>query len=119
MDFAAPNIPEQTTRIVEFDLLDENGVALPQASLATATLKLYDAATGVAIGAATRNVLASVNSSGHLKLELLPADSIILNDALAVEVHTALFEWTYPNATPTRRGQFVAALGVINASKVP
>lgn len=119
MDFAAPNIPERTTRIIEFDLLDETGAAIPQASLATATLKLYDAATQVAIGAATRNVQSSVNSSGHMKLELIPDDSPILNDALVVEVHVALFEWTYPNATPTRRGQFVVALGVINASKVP
>lgn len=109
--------PERTTQKIQFTIKDEAGVAIPAASLSTCTLKLYDAATQAAIGTATRDVLTSVDAAGLLALTLGAADSPILNDDLVVEVHVALFEWTYNGVIG--RGQFVALLGVVNASKVP
>jgi len=110
-------VPERTTRRITFTLNDEAGVAIPGTNLATCTLKLFDAATAVAIGTATRNVLGSVNAQGLLSQTFVPDDNPILDDTLVVEAHVALFEWTYN--PPNGRGQFVVLIGVVNQAKVP
>lgn len=126
-DKVFPSIPERTTQKFSVTLKDENGVAIPGASLTTCTLTLYSKGVlgaprsawplAVVNGREDLDVKANVDPSGVLTFIFAPDDNAILDDSLDVEVHGALVEWTY-NAGASR-GQFEADVPVRNSAKVP
>lgn len=124
-DLTAPTyvIAEQTTRFLEFQLLDENDSGIPAAELQSLTLTLYDPRTGAIINSRDdMSVLnangGTVDAQGNAVLELGPADNVIVgqNAGLVQEDHVALLEWVYEAGT--RQGRHLIFLRVENLAKV-
>jgi len=126
-DKVFPSIPERTTQKFSVTLKDENGVAIPGASLTTCTLTLVDKGPvgaprhawpkTIVNGRDDVDVKANVNGSGLLTFTFTPDDNRILDDRLDTEVHGALFEWTY--LAGAARGQFEADFPIVNSVRVP
>lgn len=97
-------IIEGTTRLFTATILDENSVAIPAASLATLTVTLTSLHSGAIINSRNAQSILNANggvvdSAGKLSWTMSAADNAILNSALAVESHRALFIWTYGGKT--------------------
>lgn len=95
---------ERTSSQYTAQLLDELGGAVPASSLSTLVLTLYDRVTNAIINSRNQqNVLntngVTIDASGNITWSITPADNVILNDALAVEMHVALFEATWAGGT--------------------
>lgn len=108
---------EKTTAYYSGTLTDESGAALPAASLATLALSYYDVASGTTINSRNaQNALntngVTVDSSGLLTWRLDPADTAILGTG-RVEVHEALFTWTW-GTNPTKTGRHLVQIAVQN-----
>jgi hypothetical protein len=112
---------EKTTQKLTAVIKDETGAIIPGASLSTLTVTLYDTATNAIINSRNNQSIlgangGSVDSSGNLAWIMDPADNVILNDALAQEIHVALLVWTY--AAGAKRGEYEIALIVPNTVRV-
>lgn len=93
-------ILERTSRKYSAAIKDLDGVAVPAASLATMVLTLYSLHSLAVINSrSAQNILnannVTIDGSGNLVWEVQPADNQILDDNLAIEIHRALFEWTW------------------------
>jgi len=89
-------LAEGATGILAFTVQDEDGVAIPGSSLDTCTLTLYDQRSREIINTQEdTDIKALVNESGVGSVELAPADTAIVNQRRALEVHVALIQWTY------------------------
>lgn len=115
------NILERSTRKVTALVTDQDDAGLPAASLTTLTLTLYSLHSLAIINSRDHvSVLnannGTVDSSGNLAWESQPADNQILDATLAVEIHRALFEWTW--ASGTKAGKHEVDLYVRNLNKV-
>lgn len=115
-------IPEKTTKVITFVVADENDAPIPAASLSTLTLTLYplrQPATTINARVA-QNVLntnnVTVDSGGNGRWESQPADNVIIESHLAVEIHRALFEYTW--AGGTKSGKHEIDLYVQNLHRV-
>ncbi len=92
---------EKSTPKITAVIKDEDGIVIPGGSLNTLTLTLYDKATDTLLGSrsAQQDILevngGSVDGSGNFALQLTAADMAIVTDAVRVETHIALIEWTY------------------------
>lgn len=118
---ASVTVMERTTQKLTSTIKDENLTGIPNTSLTTLTLTLYDVRTAAIIaGRNKQNVLnangVTVDGSGNLVWVMDPADNPILDDTLAQEVHCALFEFTY--AAGAKRGQGEVNIVVRNSAKV-
>lgn len=120
-----PNEYEQTEkgsgRLIA-TITEEDGVTpIPVGTLTTLTLTLYadDANQTIINGRNAQSILGvnggAVDASGVLTLTLSPADNAIVNTALEVERHIALFEWTWGVG---KAGKYELVLLVRNLAKV-
>ena len=94
------DVLERTTRIFSATVQDLDGVAIPAASLTTMVLTLYSLHSLAVINSRNAQDILNANNvtidaNGLLTWELQPADNQILDNSRPVEVHRALFEWTW------------------------
>jgi hypothetical protein len=107
-------VTEQTTLRITATLTDEAGTPIPLGGLTAMTLTLYlrdVAAQTILNGVTATDILntgrATVHAtSGLLTLTLLPADNVILNDALDQEWHRALIQGTYNAGAKSFKHEF-------------
>lgn len=129
-------IQEQTSGAYRATITDEGGSMLPGSTLSTLKLTLYQVGSGGAITYINaRNEQNVLNANGvtvydalqvdtlsdgttlsyNLKWIIAPADTTIINSALKVERHIALFEWTWPTG---KAGKHEVILAVKNLTEV-
>ncbi len=116
-------ILEGTTATYTATLQDENGDAIPSASLSALTLTYYDLASGDIINSRNaQNVLGANNVTVHATSGLLTwsiqAEDTVINGskhAHTVEPHIALFEWT---TTGGSSGKHLLQLDIKQLEKV-
>lgn len=90
-------VPEESTPLLTFQIVDRDGVGFqPDVFILT----LYDNKTGdILNGRDEQNVLnangCTVDADGNVEFTMEPEDTTILDTASALEVHIALFEWTW------------------------
>lgn len=93
-------ISEQETPTYEFRLVDEAGVPIAGSTLNTATLTLYAVPSGTIINSRNgQNVLnanqVTISEAGLVTWTLQLNDVKILDNTLRIEVHRALFLFTW------------------------
>jgi len=93
-------VNEKSTAKYTATLKDEDGVIIPAANIVSLTLTLCEVPDGTIINSRsdqdvlnTNNV--TVDSSGILIYTLQELDTIIVNAALATEIHRATFKMTF------------------------
>lgn len=116
-----PNILEGVNALYTATLVDENGFVIAASALLTLTLTYCDVATRLILnGREAQNALnqhnVTVDNAGLLSWKLQPADTGIINDGLAVEMHRALFTWTW--GSPIKVGRHEIDLGIENLLKI-
>lgn len=122
-DFTTPPLREATTAILEMDVLDPDGVAIPGSALDAVLLTLYDEETTTIINARDHEDITNhVDENGHLTIELDAVDQAIQDKTLAHEYHRALLQWTWTLAgspATQRSGNFEIRIIVRNISNLP
>lgn len=93
-------VKEQQSGLESFTLVDELGVAVPASALTTATLTLSMIPTGTIVNNRNgQNVLnannVTIDGQGVVTWAVQPADMAILDDTRRLEVHRALFIFTW------------------------
>lgn len=93
-------VRERSSGVYSAQLLDEDGVAIPAATLTTLTLTLYVKETGDIINLRNaQNVLnannVAVDSSGNLVWTVQPADHAVVATGRKLERHRAVFDFTW------------------------
>lgn len=101
-------VNEGSTKVVEFDILDEAGDGVPAADLDTATLRLYDLDTYVPGGSPAQGILndrdeedvldtndVDIDADGHVTWTMQPEDNQIVTPRRQIERHRALFAFTW------------------------
>lgn len=100
-------VNERSTKIIEFDILDENGDGVPAASLTDAELTLVDLDTfvpaspdtGVINSRLDQDVLnannVTISSAGHVTWTMQAADNVVINTRRQVERHLAKFYFAW------------------------
>ena len=116
-----PNVLEGVNAVYTATLVDENDVAIAASALFTLTLTYCDVTTRLILnGRAAQNALnqnnVTIDNAGLLTWKIQPADTGIINDGLAVEIHRALFTWTW--GSPVKVGRHEIDLGIENLLKV-
>lgn len=115
--------PELSTLYYTGVLKDENGDPLPAASVTTLRLWLYalDGARTIINSVSNLNILnmgrGTLDSSGNLAIELLPADMAIVDSSKTTEVHVMLIRFTY--AGGVKAGAHEVEFPVKNLVKLP
>lgn len=105
-------VNEGSTKLIEFDILDEDGEGVPVASLSSATLRLFDLDTYVPGASPAEGILndrhdqdvlndndVTINSSGHVVFTMQPDDNVIVTPRRQIERHRALFAFTWATGT--------------------
>ena len=115
-------ILEKTTPVIKGTLKDENGAAIPAASLTTLTLTLYSMAgiKPIINARQDQNVLntnnVTVDSNGLLTWSLQEADTAIQATTIVnLETHRAVFAWGYGTA---KKGRYIIEHTIQNLEKV-
>lgn len=98
-------VKERETGIETFTLKDENGAVVPGSALDAATLTLSVVPTGAIVNSRNaQNVLnannVTISEQGVVTWTMQAADVAILDDTRRIEVHRALFVFTW-NGTRT------------------
>lgn len=113
-------VNEKSTAKYTATLKDEDDVIIPAANIVSLTLTLCEVADGTIINSRddqdvlnTNNV--TVDSSGILIYTIQELDNIIVNSALATEVHRATFKMTF---NTTGKATWDIDISVRNLSKV-
>ncbi len=101
-------VNEASTKVVEFDILDQAGAVVPAASLTLATLTLYDMETFVPGSSPVTGILNTrdgqtvlnahdvvIDTAGHVTWTMAPEDNPIVTLRRQVERHRALFRFTW------------------------
>lgn len=86
---------ERTTPLLEFDIVDENGVGFKPETL---TLTLYDVESGAIVNSkSAEDVLSSCDDAGHVAYWFAIADTAIQlhRTGKTQETRRALFRWTW------------------------
>jgi hypothetical protein len=121
-------LQEGTTGFFSFPLVDKDGNGISLSFLTTMTLTYYDVESGEIVNNRLhQNVLnannVTVNTESGPPLvttvtfELTPADTVILNEAHALEHRVMLFQWTWN--TGSRSSAYQAQFGVENMLFAP
>src|SRR5687768_6325182 len=99
-------VNERSTKVIEFDILDQAGAAVPAASLSAATLTLVDLDTyvqgspseGIINARDAHNVLnanqVTISAAGHVVWTMQPGDNPIVTSRRQIERHRAMFRFT-------------------------
>lgn len=98
------HVRERSSGVYSAQLLDQDGVAIPAASLVTLTLTLSVKDTGDIINSrSAQNVLntnnVTVDASGNLVWTVQPADHAVVATGRKVERHRAVFDFTWSSGT--------------------
>lgn len=114
---------EQSTGIIEGDIVDQDGEAVPAASLTAATLTLYDYDTGAGGGSPAPGIIndrdaqdilnandVTIDSDGHFIWSVQPDDNVIVTLRRQVERHRAMFLFTWA----TGEFRYECEINVIN-----
>lgn len=118
---------EETTPVYSATVEDEDGNALPVANIETMTLTYFTTKNGAIINSRddqdVKNAAnVTIDSAGLLAWSLQEEDTTI-EDAVDTEnnreTHRAIFDYTYPITTPTKRGRHVVDIIVVNLVTVP
>ena len=115
-------VGERTTRVITATLESRTGTAITLAEVSTLTLTYTNVANDTILNSRDgQNVLNANNvtlhaTSGLLTWTMQPADNAIVNDALTIERHRALFEWVLTNG---EEGNTVIDINVRNLGRVP
>lgn len=114
-------VAEASTSLITATIQDESGAVLPDTSLTTLTLTLFDEATDAVINAQSGTDILNANNgtvdgAGLLTMLLQATDNPIVTVGRPdpIEWHVALFEWTYG----TKSGKHEVAFPVRNLTKV-
>lgn len=115
------DVLEGTSGTFTATLVDETGATVSSADLTTATLTLFDEATGTIINSRDgQDVLnahdVTISTAGALSWAFTADDTLIINDARAEEVHRALWTFTWPTSKTCRAELLVR---VQNLQRVP
>jgi hypothetical protein len=124
----AETLLERTTGFFDFAIVDQAGTGIALALLDSLELTYYDVASGAVINnrlhqnALNANHVTVVTVPGPplittVTFELQPADTIIVNDAHALEQRVIQFLWTWNGGT--RTNGYVVQFGVENLLFVP
>ena len=115
-------ILEKTSPKITATIQDEDGTAIPAASLDTLTLTLYnlnDSAKTIINDRDAQDVLntnnVTVDSSGNLIWSVQSLDTIIVGTQER-ENHRAVFEWTYSSGT--KNGKYQIDMEIKNLAKI-
>lgn len=118
------SIREETTATYEADIVDESPTPapVPAAALVSLTLTLYERKTGTIInGRDAQNVLnandVTVDAQGHLTWRMAAADNQHIAGNGTVEVHVALFEYSY--GSPVKKGNHELYIQLQGVKHVP
>lgn len=122
IDLTGSPIAELTSQRINFTVVDEDGVGIPAANLATLTLTLFVERDGAIINSRdgidilnTNGGTVGVDGVGTYTME--PADNpIVRTGSKQEEYHIALFEWTYSGGT--KDGKQPVRLKVVNLQNV-
>ena len=114
------NILEKTSQKYAATIKDVDDVVIPAASLTTLTLTLYSLHSLVVVNSRTTQDILNANNvtvsvAGALVWELQPADTAIIDDARSIEIHRALFEWTWGGG---KAGKHQVDFYITNVKKV-
>lgn len=107
---------QRATPTYRATVVDQDGTAIPAATLTGLTLTVFDIATGqhlnsrIAQDALNTNGV-TVSSAGALSWTMSPADNEIVDDTLEIEAHRAVFTWTWGSGN---QGQHVIPIEVTN-----
>lgn len=99
---------EKTTNRLTGVLQDETGAVVVAAQLSALTLTLFDVASGTKINSwdnqdALNTNGVTVDSSGNLVWTMVPNDNALVDSTKQVELHRALFKWTWASGVKTGR----------------
>ena len=116
-------VRELTTPKYTATITDDDGVALPAASLTTLVLTLYvvksDGTIGYVNSRNAQNVLnannVTVSAAGAVVWSVQTADTTLI-ESLPFERHIALFEWTW--SAGAKAGKHEVVLNVQNLTEV-
>lgn len=119
-------ILEGTTPEITATLKNKAGAAILLVDLLTIKLSLYsmaDPPTHTIINARSEQDVKNANNveidaNGNLKWQTVPADMDVLNTALKLEKHHALFVWTYNEGAVVMTGAHIIEMTVQNLIKV-
>lgn len=118
-------VNERSTAVYTATITDENGDALPAASLDSLTLTLRNA-KGTAAVINDRNAVNALNANGVtvdedglLTWVMEPGDNAIVGRTSVgdPEIHVALFQWTWDSGS--KAGRHEVAVRVVNLGRVP
>lgn len=101
-------VNERSTKLIEFDVLDEDGAGVPAANLTTAQLTLYDMDTAAPGESPDESILndrdaqdvlnvndVTISSVGHVEWTMQPDDNVIVTSRRQLERHRAQFLFTW------------------------
>lgn len=113
---------ERTTQRLTGQVVDHAGVAIPAASLATMTLRVYALDAALTDLVTTESMLnagrGTVDASGNFVVTLRPADMAIVGTG-ELERHVALIAWTWLISAVTHGGYQEIEFPVQNLARVP
>lgn len=100
-------VNEQSSKTVEFDILDENDLGVSYGSLTAGTVTLLDLETFVA-GSPPEGTInnrdlqnclntngVTIDANGHVIWTMDPEDNVIVNPRRQIERHRAMFDFTW------------------------
>lgn len=126
IDLTDSPIPERTSRRINFTIVDEDGVGIPEASVDTITVTLFEereltiinSRDDVDIKNANGGELDRGGEDGVGGWTMDPEDNPIVRTASQQEeYHIVLFEWTY--SAGNKDGKQPVRLKVVNLQHVP
>ncbi len=99
---------EQSSGCIEGDIVDREGAPVPDSSLLSAELTLYDWDTGAGGGSPRPGIIndrdqqdvlntndVTIDSDGHFIWSIQPEDNIIVTNRRQIERHRAMFLFTW------------------------
>ncbi len=127
-DLLTTTLLEATTGLFSFPLLDQDNVGVPLVVLDTLTLTYYDMDSGAIVNnrlsqnALNANDVTVVTVPGPplvttVTFAIQPEDTVILNEAHALEQRIMQFRWTWDGGTKVNA--YEAMFGIENTRYVP
>lgn len=113
------DINRDTSGLYNAVLLDENDATVAPAQLSSLTLTLTDRATGAVINSRAGVSVLNANGgtldiSGNFYMQFTALDNqIVSTSSPQVEVHVALFQWTFGSGL---KGSHMIQLNILNTS---
>jgi hypothetical protein len=128
MDTLSTTLLEATTGFYTFLLRDEDGDGIDVSVLDTMTLTYVDASTGTVLNARDAQNVKNINDVTIITdpgpplvttvtWTLQPADTVVVDPMQALELHTAIFRWSWDGGS--RHGAQPMQFGIENLVDTP